>query len=80
MKKIFSIILILLMIFVLSGCNKQIIDLHYQFDRAIICLPNDEIVEGKVQSWRDYEDGDQIQLKIDGTMYLVHSTDVVLIG
>lgn len=63
----------------LTGCNYQIIDTTYKFDRAIISLPNGEIVEGKVESWTDYEDGDQIQVKIDGKTYLVHSEDIVLI-
>ena len=64
----------------LSGCNKQVVDLTYSYERAIISLPNGEIVEGKVQSWTDYEDGDQIQVKIDGVTYLVHASQVVLIS
>ena len=39
-----------------------------------------EIVEGKVASWTDFEDGDQIQVKIDGKTYLVHSANIVLIS
>ncbi len=69
-----------LLVALLSGCNKQIIDLTYSFDRAIVGLPNGEVVEGKVQSWKDYEDGDQIQVKIDDVTYLAHSEDVVLIA
>lgn len=64
----------------LSGCNRQVIDVTYSYERAIICLPNGEVVEGKVQSWKDYENSDQIQVKIDGKQYLVHSEDVVLIS
>lgn len=63
----------------LVGCNKQIIDTTYSFDKAIINLPNGEIIEGKVDSWKDYE-GDQIQVKIDGKTYLVHAEDIVLIS
>ena len=48
----------------LSGCNKQMLDLTYSYERAILSLPNGEIVEGKVQSWKDFDDGDQIQVKI----------------
>lgn len=65
---------------VLSGCNRQIIDVTYSFDKAIISLPNGEIVEGKVDSWKDYDDGDQIQVKVNGVTYLVHSENVVLIS
>lgn len=64
----------------LSGCNKQMMDLTYSYDRAILSLPNGEIVEGKVQSWKDFDDGDQIQVKIDGKEYLVHSENIVLIS
>lgn len=64
----------------LTGCNKQVIDLTYSYERAIISLPNGEIVDGKVQSWTDYEDGDQIQVKINGVTYLVHASQVVLIS
>lgn len=64
----------------LTGCNKQIVDVTFSYERAIISLPNGEVVDGKVQSWADYEDGDQIQVKIDGVTYLVHSSQVVLIS
>ena len=64
----------------LTGCNKQVIDLTYSYERAIISLPNGEIVDGKIQSWTDYEDGDQIQVKINGVTYLVHASQVVLIS
>ncbi len=40
--------------------------------------PNGEIIEGEVDSWRDYEDGDQIQVIIDGVTYLVHAANTVL--
>ena len=55
------------------------IDTTYKFDRAIIELRNGTIVEGKVQSWTDFEDSDQIQVKIDGVTYLVHSSNIDLI-
>ena len=42
-------------------------------------MPNGEVVEGEIESWKDFEDGDQIQVKIDGDMYLVHSSNIVMI-
>lgn len=51
----------------------------YTYNRAIISLPNGEVVDGKIQSWRDYEDGDQIQVTVDGKTYLVHSSNIALI-
>lgn len=66
---------------ILNGCgNRSIIDTTYHFDYAIALLPNGEIIEGKVQNWHDYEDGDQIQVKIDNITYLVHSSSIVLIS
>ena len=79
-KRVITILSIVTIIgVVLTGCNKQLIDTTYSFDKAIIELQNGEIVEGKIQSWNDYEDGDQIQVKIDGKTYLVHSSKVTMI-
>lgn len=77
-KKLLATILALGMVISMSACNYQVMDFTYNYKYAIISLPNGEIVEGKVDSWRDYEDGDQIQVTIDGVTYLVHSTDAVL--
>lgn len=81
MKKIITCFLILvLMLCMLSACgNKALIDTVYTFDRAVLCMPDGTIVSGEVESWTDYEDGDQIQVKIDGVVYLVHSSQIVLI-
>lgn len=80
MKKILVAMLILASLAAtLSGCNKEIFDTTYSFSKAIVYLPNGEVVEGKVETWNDYENSDQIQVKINGTTYLVHSSNVVLI-
>ena len=80
MKKLLALVLAVLFVLVLAGCNKQMVDLTYSYEYAIIGLPNGEVVEGKVSSWTDFEDGDQIQVRIDGKTYLVHSSNVVLIS
>ena len=84
MKKMIAILLVVVaalsLALVTTGCNKQLVDLTYSYDYAIIGLPNGEVVEGKVSSWTDFEDGDQIQVKIDGKTYLVHSSNIVLIS
>ena len=79
-NKRFLLLVVVLMSLLLVGCNKQLIDTTYSFDRAIISLPNGEIVEGKVQSWKDFDDGDQVQVKINEKTYLVHTMNVVLIS
>lgn len=83
MKKVLAIVLVAVLVvglLVLVGCNKQMVDLTYSYERAILVLPNGEVIEGKVSSWTDFEDGDQIQVKIDGKTYLVHSSNIVLIS
>ncbi len=80
MKKYIALVLAFLLGLTLMGCNKQMVDLTYSYERAILSLPNGEIVEGKVSSWTDFEDGDQIQVRIDGKTYLVHSSNIVLIS
>ena len=64
----------------LAGCgNRTVFDTTYTFNRAIVKLADGTIVNGKVQNWTDYEDGDQIQVKINGNTYLVHSSNITLI-
>ncbi len=64
-----------------TGCsNKQLIDTTRKFDRAVITMPNGQIVDCKVDSWTDFEDGDQIQVKSGKYTYLVHSSNVVLVA
>lgn len=79
-KRILLPFLLIIVLIALTACgNKDMFDIVYTFDRAIINLPNGEIVEGKVESWSDFADGDQLQITIDGKTYLVHSGDAVLI-
>ena len=59
--------------------NKQLFDTNFRYNYAEIKLPSGRVVSGKVQTWTDYDDGDQIQVKIDGVVYLVHSSNVALI-
>ena len=81
MKKLFVLILALVMCMCLfAGCNMDVLDITFKFDRAIIHLPDGTVVSGEVESWTDYEDGDQLQIKINGVTYLVHSSDAVLIA
>ena len=79
-RKFFVVAASIIMIFSMTGCNKQVVDITYPYNYAIIGLPNGEVIEGKVQSWTDFEDSDQIQVKIDGKQYLVHSSNIALIS
>ena len=65
----------------LTACgNQSLIDTTYRFDKAIINLHNGNIVEGKVQSLKDYDNSDQIQVTINGKTYLTHISNVILIA
>ena len=86
-KKIIIAVAVLLLVVIagfaifweVSHGNRRLVDTKNRFDRAIIGLPNGEVVEGKVSSWLDYADSDVVQLTIDGKTYLTHYSNVVLI-
>ena len=61
------------------GCNYKVVDLTYSYNYAYIELQNGEVIEGKVENWRDYEDGEQLQVQIDGVIYLTNSYNCTLV-
>lgn len=73
------LLVVAMMLMFLTGCNRQVIDTTFSYDNVILALPDGSVVSGKIESWKDYDDGDQIQVKIDGTTYLVHSVNIALI-
>lgn len=84
MKKVLSVLSIIAVVIIfvcfLSGCNQQIFDTTYKFDRAIISMPDGSVISGKVESWKDYSDSNAIQVKIDGKTYYTFLDNVVLIS
>ena len=80
MKKLIIVILVIVMIMTFVGCNMQMIDTTWSHERAIIQMPDGNIVEGAVTSWQKYPESDMLQVKIDGKQYLTHSVNVVLIS
>lgn len=77
---ILSIIILITTIFMFTSCNQMILDTVYTFDYALIKFPDGEVKKIWIDKWTDYEDGDQLQIKsIDGTIYLVHSVNCVLV-
>lgn len=67
--------------FIPSISNKQIWDMTFSFERAIIQLPDGDVIHGKVVSWKDFDDGDSVQVKMeDGKSYLTHIANVCLIS
>ena len=62
----------------LTGCNKQIVDWNYRFDRARVKI-NETWVDIELDKWTDYSDGEQLQLTLkDGTVMIVHSENCIL--
>lgn len=80
-KRIGLIALLVAMLFTLCACgNRDHWDTVYTYDTVIVQLADGSVVKGKCQSWRDYEDGDMMQVKVDGKTYLVHSMNCSLIA
>lgn len=82
-KRKFIIVLsaiITLFLISLTACNAQIIDTTYKFDYAYVSLNDGLWIEGEVQSWADYSDSDMVQVKINGTTYYTHASNVVLLS
>lgn len=80
-KRIVAMLFVLIFaVLCLTSCgyNKQIIDLDYKYNYAIIFLPDGSTIEGKVSTWNDYENSDMVQVKIDSVTYLTHSSNVIL--
>ena len=82
MKKIICIALILALALTLTACqvgNRQVgWDTTQTFTYAILDLGNDELIEGTVESWRDFEDSDVVQFTMNGVTYLTHYSKVIL--
>lgn len=77
-RKVVPIILSVFLAVSLSACNMQLVDTTYNYTYGYVELPNGEYIEGPVDSWTDYDDSDQIQVKIDGITYFTDTTRVVL--
>lgn len=63
-----------------KGGNWKLFDTTWHFDTARIKMPDGTALEVSVKNWRDYENSDMIQVEAkDGTVYLTHSVNVVLV-
>ena len=61
----------------LTGCNKQVFDFDYTYDKAICNYDGDKF-ELKIDKWTDY-DGEQLQIKSNGKTYLLSANNCYLI-
>ena len=47
--------------------------------KAVIKIPNNEVVTGEVEEWTTYDNKDTVMVKLkNGKQYLGHSSDIVL--
>ena len=75
MKKI---LLVLLGILVLTGCNIQVLDTTWKYDVAYINV-GDQTIVCDVSSWKDFKNSDMLQVKCkDGKTFLGHSSSIIL--
>ena len=81
MKRIIAAIVLIFMIIALVACgNMDMLDTVYTFNYAIIKMPNGTTETVEIKRWLDFDTGDQIQITAtDGTIYLVHSSNCVLV-
>lgn len=82
MKKKFVIALVMLFVIVLvlmlTACNKQLIDLDLKYTRAYIKI-GEEWRDVEIKSWKDYDNGEQLQIKLnDDTVILTSSINCIL--
>ena len=60
------------------GNRKIGIDTTQTFRWAIIQMGNGELIEGPVDSWRDFDESDAVQITIKGVTYLTHYANAIL--
>ena len=59
--------------------NKDFLKVDYTFKKAVIKLPNNEVVTGEVAEWITYDNKDTVKVKLkNGKQYLGHSSYIVL--
>lgn len=77
MKRILSVIIVVFVVFMTTGCNHQVIDLDYTYNKAY-CNYNGDKFELEIDKWTDY-DGEQIQIKSNGKTYLLSANNCYLV-
>ena len=82
---IFSIIALLVIAVILFSIpyvtgNKTMFDTNYNFTKAIIVMEGEK-TEVDITTWVDFDNSDMMQVtSTDGTVYLTHSDNILLIS
>ena len=81
LRRVFALILLFAVVagfcVLLTSCNQTIL-YDVKYDWAELRTVSGELVIGQVDAWKDFQDGDQIQVKINGITYLTHACNVTL--
>ena len=79
MKEAICIVaLAIILALIACSCNYKALHLNYNYKKAMVRLPDGTIMSGKLTQWSDYDNSDMVQVVIDGTRYLTHSSNCVL--
>lgn len=80
-KRIALVAILIAMTFSLCACgNRDAWDTVYTYDTVMVKLADGSVVTGRCQNWRDYEESDMIQVKVNNKTYLVHMVNCTLIA
>ena len=83
MKKFMCVALVIVFLFgatvtAYAWGNESWFDTAYTFRRVRIDMKGGEVLEGVCESWKDFENSDVVQVKVDGEWYSTHYLNVVL--
>lgn len=77
LKVMVAIIILAIVIVLLTGCNYQIIEFKYTYNKAICNYDGDKF-ELVIDKWTDY-DGEQLQVISNGKVYLISANKCYLV-
>lgn len=83
MKRIIvGVMAVIVWLTVLVSCgNYDMFDTNNTYTRAIITYGDGQTFDINIKQWRDYGDGEQLQIVADdGTIYLTSSFNTILIN
>lgn len=77
MKKTIGIMVAVIAILLLGGCNHRLIDTKWTFNYAYIVFPDGSVEEIEVKSWTEDDSSVTIQAK-DGNVYCVSMHNCIM--
>ena len=77
MKKLIYLGSFVILVLCLTGCNKQVFDFKYTYDKAVCNYDGDKFTL-EIDKWNDYE-GEQLQVISNGETYLISANKCYLI-